>query len=184
MIYFNEQIMDPLNQQPMPDVSKKINYKVLVIGIITLFVILGGIWVYFNIFMDTQNRKIVDKIIDTAPQGLVVNGFPKNLILAPDANISLSTHSTRSNTPIGNVDYYETKYTSIKSTFDLRKFYLDYFNQNGYNIIKTITSADQKQSSIFASIKQDVILVKISEIPTGGREVYVNLTKQGQSSAK
>ncbi len=155
------------------NVPHKANLKTILTGILILFVILGGIWIFYQ----NKTPKVSEKVVAQASAGTLVTGFSPSLILVPDATIISSTNTNRNSPNTGNLDVLFTKY-STKVTLDrLFTLYNAYLTNNDYTITKSNVSDDEKSIVIFATKGVDSLSVSFSEEINDVRNVNIILSK-------
>ncbi|GAC1413561.1 MAG: hypothetical protein NVSMB66_5710 [Candidatus Doudnabacteria bacterium] len=147
------------------------NQKVVLL-VLLLIILAGAGYVYTrktNKIDTSQNSKAPAIKKTDAPQGQVVSGFPKELILDPKATTNQSY----------TVDYSkQNQYTvTLKSDMTPKAIftaYSDYFKQNGYTV-KNVNNALTTLTSIYA-VKNNVEVNVVANVMPGQKNTDVTIT--------
>jgi hypothetical protein len=159
---------------PAPNVPHHNNLKAILIGILLLFVVIGGIWIFYNQSLNGGvDSKLIQKI-NTAPDGQLVPEFPRELILDPDAKIQGSGKATIDNPEIAGFEAVFAKYSTNISEGGLLKLYSEYLARNGY-AEPIITPEGEKSFILTSTGKVNTLVIQIIRGENNTREVGITI---------
>ena len=137
-----------------------------IVAIIIVVAILGVSWYFFG--------RSTSPHATFAPQGQVISGFPKTLILDNTAAIDNSYTIGYS----ANLNQYTANWTSASSSLDsLYGKYLSYFTQNGWTVTNSSTNITGFRGLYAVNPSADAN-VTMSDVGTGGLRVTVSYVKK------